>query len=262
MQCLSVNGKDKEDENDYNVQSFHQCKWQQSKCFSSFRRLFDDATLFIYCLHLNEEGILQQKFGNYFKDSTDKMIDVQWMNSILKKYLKSVCCFVRKKEKDFSTVNHLTVKIWDNNSMIHFIPDVIATHMHILPKSAEKCLIIACVKGLSCIDGRFFHQQFSFRLRYSCWCPFVVTLQVIGDLVDDMEHVVLINDHRVHLTVMNENEQILECFMGDDQFHKRYSYLPAFKNLFLKEDGSPLPFVDIQFEFEWKDELKQDFDRK
>ena len=169
-----------------------------------------------------------------------------WAKVIAKKYLKNLDCSYLEK---FNMVC-LRIKLWAKNNVIkQLIPKVPVTQMHVLPPTAQKCMILTCVVG-----PQEFHQQFSFKTHYDEYYPFLVIFQTHGKDNSRMHRVININNTKIVLRrTSNEldGEDTCSFWMGNDTSVRFYSYLPVFKKLLSTKDGSAKELINIEIDFDW-----------
>ena len=181
--------------------------------------------------------IIQKELHESAVDASDKESDFKWCKSIMDQYLLNNWLTIGN--------DHSVLTIWDRFDIDKFIPNVKANEFHLLTAKDEKKIIL-----INNTTGQT-PRSVAFKLRYSTELPFIVMLEIqtnIDEMNNGLYTDLLINDTWIKLSENEYNPRTgcVDYFLGEEHAEdnwaflglRKYSYLPAFKNIFKNDDGN------------------------
>ena len=162
-------------------------KEESNMCFKH-RRIMDRSPIStnqLACTKFPDFVLKDESFNGILLDTNS------WVKTIVDDLLLNVKCGFHWK----NDMTCLRVNVWGNNEAMQLIPQVPVEQMHLLPKSAQQCLILACISG-----PQKFHQQFAFKSHYDKNLPFMIVFQTNGNNITNMNNEIKINGTVIKLT--------------------------------------------------------------
>ena len=150
----------------------------------------------------------------------------------------------------------MKIRIIDSSYKIQeFIPKVPAVMFHLLPATSQKRIQLTSFSRAACpqCSLKRSHAQFAFKLHYdaSKSKPFMVILQCITNHGSQLVSTIKINKKCVKLIEKHNNTEhckdFYEFYMGNEVSDYYFSYLPAFRSLFVDSEG--VFFNEVKFDF-------------